>query len=255
LTKTIVLKFGGASVKSPAHFKNIVDIISKKRELFSRVVVVVSAMGNTTDRLLKLAHQVSSSPPKRELDMLLSVGERVSIALLAMALSNQSIEAKSFTGSQSGIITTTDHSNAKIVDVRPKRLESCLSEGQIAIVAGFQGVSHLGEITTLGRGGSDTSAVALALALDAEIEFFKDVLGVFDSDPKQFKEAKLYTQLTYDAALKIEGKILSKRCLELAKKNALPLKVVSFIDLNSQGSLVKDPLLEKPFQPLYEEHI
>ncbi len=212
-------------------------------------------MGDTTDRLLNLAYEVSQSPPKRELDMLLSVGERISISLLAMALSKESIPAKSFTGSQSGIITTTDHVDAKIVDVKPKRLEACLNEGEVAIVAGFQGVSRFGEITTLGRGGSDTSAVALAIALKADVEFFKDVPGIFDADPKINREAKLQYELTYDEALKIEGKILSKRCLELAKINGLPLRVLSFHDFEAKGSLVRDLSLMRSATAHFEEEI
>jgi len=160
--KTIVMKFGGASVAEPESFALIADIICKRSKFFDRCVVVVSAMGDTTNKLIELAHKVSPHPPKRELDMLVSVGERISISLLAMALSSASKEAISFTGSQSGIITCNDHTEAKIVDVRPSRILAQLTKNKIVIVAGFQGVSLDGEITTLGRGGSDTSAVGLA---------------------------------------------------------------------------------------------
>jgi len=202
--KTLVMKFGGASVASPEHFSRIADIIVSRRKEYERVTIVVSAMGNTTDQLINLAKQVNPNPPRREYDMLLSAGERISIALLAMALAKKEQEAVSFTGSQSGIITCAHHAEARIIDVKPYRILAALDSGKVAIVAGFQGVSENKEITTLGRGGSDTTAVALGVALRAEkVEFFKDVPGIFNADPKCDPAAKLLTNLSYSEALAI----------------------------------------------------
>lgn len=231
--KTIVLKFGGAAVAKPEMFARIATLILAQQKQYPRVVTVVSAMGDTTNALTALAKKVHPSPPRREYDMLVSVGERISISLLAMALVKQGAEAVSFTGSQSGIITCTNHSEARIVDVRPDRIRHCLEEGKIAIVAGFQGVSRDKEITTLGRGGSDTTAVALAIALGAEkVVYYKDVPGVFADDPKRNATAEHYATLSYDSALDIVQRgakaILHPRCLHLAKRNALLLRVVSF---------------------------
>lgn len=239
--ETIVLKFGGASVASTEQFAKIAEIILKK-SLRQRVVVVVSAMGDTTDQLLSLAKRVHPQPPPREQDMLISVGERISIALLAMALQLKDKEAISFTGSQSGIITSSRHSDAQIIDVKPHRILNALDEGKIVIVAGFQGVSKEGEITTLGRGGSDTTAVALGIALKATcVEFYKDVEGVYSEDPKKNPQAVLYPNLSFEKALEIVergAKILHPRCIHLAAKNSLPLKVVSFYDPEMSGTLI-----------------
>lgn len=229
--KTLVMKFGGAAVASPAHFSKIADVIISQSEDFQRLIIVVSAMGKTTDELIGLAKQVNPDPPSREYDMLVSVGERISISLLAMALARKGREAISFTGSQTGIITTETHSEARILDVRPHRLIPCLEAGKIVIVAGFQGVSTKGEITTLGRGGSDTTAVALAIAFDAKLKFYKDVPGIYSDDPKLNSQAMIYSQLTYDEALGIANKgakVLHPRCIALAKRNALPMHVLSF---------------------------
>ncbi|MES2122949.1 MAG: aspartate kinase [Chlamydiota bacterium] len=231
--KRVVLKFGGASVASVEQFAHIAEIIYNRSQEMD-VVVVVSAMGDTTDQLLSMARRVHPSPPLRELDMLVSVGERVSIALLAMALHLKNKDAISFTGSQSGIITTTAHSEARIVDVKPFRIIRELEKGKVVIVAGFQGVSQEGEITTLGRGGSDTTAVALAVALGAShVEFYKDVEGIYSEDPKKNSEAVKYQYLNFKEALSIaEGgaKVLHARGISLAQKNALPLHVLSFAD-------------------------
>jgi len=231
---TLVIKFGGASVSTPQHFSRIADIVLQCKQNYSRVAVVVSAMGNTTDHLISLAQTVNPKPPSREYDMLVSVGERISISLLAMALAAKGHQAVSFTGSQSGIITCENHSNAKIIDVRPARLLPVLNRGSVAIIAGFQGVSCKGEITTLGRGGSDTSAVALGVALGAEkVVFFKDVPGIFSTDPKKDPNASMFSQLTYAEALAIiekGAKILHARSVKLACKNEIPLNVVSFDD-------------------------
>lgn len=241
------MKFGGAAVATPAHFDRVCSIIAQKRKQYERIAIVVSAMANTTDDLIALALEVNPYPPQREYDMLVTVGERISISLLAMALAKHSIQAKSFTGSQSGIITTDCHTNAEILEVRPHRLEKAFEEGLVVIVAGFQGVSKNGEITTLGRGGSDTSAVALGVALGAEVvEFYKDVPGIFERDPKSFADAKSFDSLDYDRALQIvrEGAcVLHSRCIELAKSHQLPLYVCSFTEQKAGsvavGTLVK----------------
>jgi aspartate kinase len=251
------MKFGGASVATPAHFQNVAQLIRKRCQEFERVVVVVSAMGDTTDQLIKLAREVHPEPPRRELDMLISVGERMSIALLAMALARLGIEAVSFTGSQSGIITTDDHTEARIMTVRPDRLMQPLEEGRVVIVAGFQGVSRKKEITTLGRGGSDTTAVALGVALGAgHIEFLKDVHGIYDRDPDGDPTAQLLPQLSFETALEIVGRcghaILHRRCIELAQRNSLPLRILPFADPEAGGSWIRDER-ERASEPTYEE--
>ncbi len=203
----LVIKFGGASVAQPENFLKIADLIIERTHDHKKIVVVVSAMGDTTDRLLGLAHCINPTPHPRELDMLVSTGERVSMSLLAMALSRKGLQAVSFTGSQSGIITTECHTDAKIIDVRPKRVGEVLAQGRIPIVAGFQGVSRSGEITTLGRGGSDTTAVAIAAALEIpEVVFYKDVPGIFEEDPKKNDRAKHFPEMSYQEALFIVEK-------------------------------------------------
>ncbi|MDJ0651526.1 MAG: aspartate kinase [Simkaniaceae bacterium] len=224
--KTLVMKFGGAALEIPEHFGNVADIIGEKK---GRLIVVVSAMGNVTDGLISLAHQVAKEPSKREMDMLLSVGERISMSLLAMALEERKISAISLTGSQSGIITSNHHNEALIQDVRPSRIQKHLDEGKVVIVGGFQGVSAEKEITTLGRGGSDTSAVALAAALGAEnVEFYKDVKGIYTNDPKKDPEATLISELSFKEALTFSEFVLHKRAILLAAKNGMPLYVKSF---------------------------
>jgi aspartate kinase len=242
--ETIVLKFGGASVAHVEQFSKIAEIISTKSPHY-RVVVVVSAMGDSTDELLSLARCVHPNPPLREQDMLVSAGERISSALLSMSLNLRGISAISFTGSQSGIITSSRHSEAMILDVRPRRVEQALDAGHVVIVAGFQGVSTEGEITTLGRGGSDTTAIALGVALDAiKVEFYKDVEGIYSADPKLDKGAILYRTLSFDEATNIAdqgAQVLHPRCIRLASKNNLPIHVLSFYDpllLHHQGTLI-----------------
>lgn len=256
--RTLIMKFGGASVATPAHFAQIADIIIARSKQFERIAVVVSAMGDTTNHLISLANQVNEDPPRREYDMLVTVGERISIALLAMALAKKGSEAISFTGSQSGIMTCNHHSDARIVDVRPHRLLKGFEANKIVIVAGFQGVSENGEITTLGRGGSDTTAVALASALKAShVEFFKDVPGVFNIDPKLNSEAILQQELSYHAALNIilkGAKILHQRCVQLAEKNNLPLHVYSFKDDGKKmGTIIQEKVKKTLEKPLYED--
>lgn len=231
MNDTIVMKFGGASVATPEHFSRIAEIILDRLKHYSKAIVVVSAMGKTTNQLIDLANQVNPDPPRREYDMLVSVGERISISLLAMAIAKKGGEAISFTGSQSGIITSDNHTEARILEVRPQRLIPHLESGKVVIVAGFQGVSKKGEITTLGRGGSDTSAVALGVAFRAKVEFYKDVPGVFSEDPKQNSRAVVFPSLTYGEALSIMergAKVLHPRSIQLAEKNRLPLHVLSF---------------------------
>lgn len=259
MKKSLVLKFGGASVKTPQCFASIAEIILRRKKRHPRVLVVVSAMGDSTNRLLALAKEVNPSPPQRELDMLVSVGERISISLLAMALAKKGQRAVSFTGSQSGIITTDAHTDARILEVRPHRLETAMDRGDVVIVAGFQGVSRHCEITTLGRGGSDTSAVALAVALSGErVEFYKDVPGVFDSDPKENPQARHLAHLSFDEALTIANKgasILHPRCLYLAAANGIPLHVLSFLSAQEEGqvsTLIGESAIRRT-QIIYEE--
>lgn len=257
--KILVMKFGGASVESTQSFDRVASIIQKKSMEYDGIVVVVSAMLKMTDHLINLAYKVHPEPPQREYDMLISVGERVSTSLLAMALNLKGIKAISFTGSQSGIITSLEHTSARIIDVRPVRLWEHLQNKEVVIVAGFQGVSEKKDITTLGRGGSDTSAVALAIALNAErVEFYKDVEGIYDKDPHLSKNAQLKENLTYDEALSIntfKKFILHPRSLLLAKKNNIPLNVLSFKNNSSPGTLVSDNLSIKQTQKFFENEL
>lgn len=256
------MKFGGAAVAAPEHFARIASIILERRREYKRIAVVVSAMGNTTDQLISLAKKVNSNPPRREYDMLVSVGERISISLLAMALANHDHNAVSFTGSQSGIITCGNHADARIVDVKPHRLLPVLDSDSIVIVAGFQGVSRKGEITTLGRGGSDTSAVALAVALGAsKVEFYKDVPGIFNEDPKINPHAQLLANLSYEKAMHIVqqgAQVLQWRSVNLASKNGMELHVRSFHDSDLKkpsGTIIARIHGNRPHQPLYEEEL
>lgn len=252
--QTLIMKFGGSSVSKPGNFSKITKIIIERKKIFKKIVVVVSAMGNATDNLIKLAKKVNDNPPSRELDMLISVGERISISLLAMALSKKNQKAVSFTGSQSGIITCDNHFNAKIVDVKPERIVSSLNDENIVIVAGFQGVSKKKDITTLGRGGSDTSAVALGVALKADrVEFYKDVDGIYSEDPKINKNSKFHPHLSYHKALEIckKADVLHPRCIDLAKKNSLPLVVTSYINQKNK-TVIQDKNKKRTINPIFE---
>jgi aspartate kinase len=201
-SSVVVQKYGGSSVADVDRLKRVAARVACTRAAGHAVVVVVSAMGNTTNELLNLARRVSSEPGRRELDMLLSVGERITMALLSMAINDLGVPAVSFTGSQSGILTDDRHAGARIVEVRPERIRKALDDGRVAIVAGFQGMSRSREITTLGRGGSDTTAVALAAALGAEVcEILTDVDGVFSADPRQVADAHRIDALSYGEAL------------------------------------------------------
>lgn len=259
---TAVMKFGGASVASPEHFKRIAELIIQKKKETSRLAIVVSAMGDTTNQLYELARKVHPNPPRREQDMLVSTGERISISLLAMALAVRGIQAISFTGSQSGIITSSNHNDASIIDVRPIRLIKHLDLGDIVIVAGFQGVSEEKEITTLGRGGSDTSAVALGIALKAEeVVFYKDVKGIYDADPKKTNGLEPYLEMEYEAALEIcekGAKILHPRCIRLARENGIPLRVRSFKteDESHPGTIISTSQINQRSEPpIYEKSL
>lgn len=257
--KTLIMKFGGAAVATANHFSSVANIILERKKEYDRIVVVVSAMGDTTDALLGLAREVHPSPPGREVDMLVSVGERIAISLLAMALERKGCEAISLTGSQSGILTTGSHFEARIVAVRPRRILKHLLEGKVVIVAGFQGVSSEGEITTLGRGGSDTSAVALGVSLGADkVEFFKDVDGIYSEDPKILASAVKFSLLDYTEALNLmEGQkegVLHSRAIALAAKNKLPLRVLSFKKALEEGTLIASLSSEEERlkEPAYE---
>lgn len=228
----VVQKYGGSSVADADGIKRVAQRIVAAKKDGNDVVVVVSAMGDTTDELIDLAEQVSPLPPPRELDMLLTAGERISMALLAMAVGNLGFEARSFTGSQAGVITDGSHGQAKIIDVTPGRISKALEAGAVAIVAGFQGVSQdTKDITTLGRGGSDTTAVALAAALDAEVcEIYSDVDGVFTADPRIVASAQKRDWVSYEEMLEMAAcgaKILHLRCVEYARRFDLPIHVRS----------------------------
>jgi aspartate kinase len=228
----VVQKYGGSSVADAEGVKRVSQRIVDAKRAGNSVVVVVSAMGDTTDELIDLAQQVSPMPPPRELDMLLTAGERISMALLAMAVGNLGHEARSFTGSQAGVITDEVHGRAKIIDVTPGRIQAALDEGAIAIVAGFQGVSQgTKNITTLGRGGSDTTAVALAAALAADVcEIYTDVDGVFTADPRIVHTAQRLEQVSYEEMLEMAAcgaKILHLRCVEYARRYDMPIHVRS----------------------------
>ncbi len=200
----IVQKYGGSSLATPRHIQGVARRIKGVREQGKDVVVIVSAMGRMTDRLIRLAHKTVKRPPQRELDMLMTVGERISMSLLAMCLDEEGVPAISFTGSKSGIVKTEAHTEARIVEIKATRAKEELAKGKVVIIAGFQGVSREKEITTLGRGGSDTSAIAIAAALGAECcEILTDVDGLFTADPRLVPTAKLLTRCSYDEALEL----------------------------------------------------
>ncbi len=227
----IVQKYGGTSVADPERMRNVARHIAASKAEGNQLVIVVSAMGKATDNLMELARQVSSAPPGREMDMLLTTGERISMSLLCMALQDLGVEAMSFTGSQVGIITDTVHGRAKILEIRGDRVREALRDGKVAVVAGFQGVSTAKEITTLGRGGSDTTAVALAAALKADVcEIYTDVTGVFTADPRLVSQARKLKHLEFDEMLEMAGagsKVLALRSVEFARNHNVPIHVRS----------------------------
>jgi aspartate kinase len=238
----VVQKYGGSSVADADGIKRVAQRIVATHKAGDRVVVVVSAMGDSTDELIYLANQVSPLPPGRELDMLLTAGERISMALLAMAIANLGLEAQSFTGSQAGVITDSVHGRARIIDVTPGRIAAALDGGAIPIVAGFQGVSQTSkDITTLGRGGSDTTAVALAAALRADVcEIYTDVDGVFTADPRIVRTARKIPRLSYEEMLEMAAcgtKVLMLRCVEYARRYDVPIHVRSSFS-NKTGTWV-----------------
>ncbi|MCW2604390.1 MAG: aspartokinase [Pseudonocardiales bacterium] len=248
----VVQKYGGSSVADAERIKRVAErIVATRREGHS-VVVVVSAMGDTTDELLDLAMQVSAAPTGRELDMLLTTGERIAMALLAMAVNSLGYTAQSFTGSQAGVLTTATHGKARIIDVTPGRIQASLDGGNIAIVAGFQGVSQdTKDITTLGRGGSDTTAVALAAALHADVcEIYTDVDGVFSADPRIVPNAKQLETVTYEEMLELAAsgaKILHLRSVEYARRYSIPVRVRSSFS-NKLGTLVQGSMEDLPVE-------
>ncbi|GAB3618026.1 aspartate kinase [Okibacterium endophyticum] len=251
----IVQKFGGSSVADAESIKRVAKRIVETRRAGHDVVVAVSAMGDTTDELLDLAHEVTPMPEPRELDMLLSSGERISVALLAMAIKTMGQDARSFSGPQAGMMTTNRHGSAQIVDVTPVRLRKALDEGSIVIVAGFQGLSaDTADITTLGRGGSDTTAVALAAALDADIcEIYTDVDGIFTMDPRVVPRARKIEKITAEEMLELAAngaKVLYIRAVEYARRHGVTLHVRSSFN-NHEGTLVYNPKEgEKVEQPI-----
>jgi len=248
---TIVLKFGGTSVGDPEKLKSVARRLVARREAGHRVVAVLSAMGKTTDDLLDLAAEVSPRPHPRELDMLVSVGERISCALAAMAIHDLGHEAISLTGSQAGIVTDTVHGKAKIVEVRARRIHEALDEGKIVLVAGFQGVSTSHEVTTLGRGGSDATAVALAAALGADhCEIYTDVRGVFTADPRVVPAARQLTRLSFDEMLEMASSgagVMMARSVEVARSHNVKLHVRSTFE-DAEGTWIQEEdqeMLEK----------
>jgi aspartate kinase len=248
----VVQKYGGSSVENADRIKRVAERIVATKKAGNDVVVAVSAMGDTTDELLDLAGQVAPVPPARELDMLLTSGERISMSLLAMAIHAQGLEARSYTGSQAGVITTAAHGNARIIDVTPSRIQEALDDGAIAIVAGFQGVSQgNNEITTLGRGGTDTTAVALAAALNADVcEIYTDVDGVFSADPRIVPNARHLEKITYEEMLEMAAsgaKVLMLRCVEYARRYGVPVRVRSSFN-QKPGTMVQGSIEELPVE-------
>lgn len=242
MKKIIVQKFGGTSVADTDKIKNVAQTVIREKNNGNDVVVVVSAMGHTTDHLVKMAKDLNPNPSAREMDMLLSTGECVSIALLTMAIQAQGYKAVSFNATQIGILTENVHSKARIVDIKTEKLKKNLEEGNIIVVAGFQGVTEDGEITTLGRGGSDTSAVALAAALNAErCDIYTDVEGVYTTDPRVVQNASRLDIISYEEMLELAhagANVLHPRSVETAKQCAVPLRVRSSFKLENMGTLI-----------------
>ncbi|MGB3695900.1 MAG: aspartate kinase [Gordonia sp. (in: high G+C Gram-positive bacteria)] len=248
----VVQKYGGSSVSDAERIRRVAERIVETKRAGNDVVVVASAMGDTTDELLDLAEQVNPNPPDREMDMLLTSGERISNALLAMAIEALGENARSFTGSQAGVITTSSHGKAKIIDVTPGRVRSALDEGKIVLVAGFQGVSQdTKDVTTLGRGGSDTTAVALAAALGADVcEIYTDVDGIYTADPRIVHNAKHLEHISFEEMLEMAAcgaKILMLRCVEYARRYNVPVHVRSSYSTNP-GTIVSGSMEDIPVE-------
>ncbi len=250
-SKIIVQKFGGSSLANSERIKKVADIITPYVKKGLKVVVVVSAMGDTTDELISMAKEINPYPSERELDMLISTGEQVSCSLLAMALHKKGIDAISFTGPQVGIITDTYHTKARILKIKRKRILEALKSRRVVIVAGFQGISIQDEITTLGRGGSDLTAVALACALKADVcEIYTDVEGIFTADPRIVKEAKKIKYITFDEMLELASRgaqVMQTRAVEVAKKFNIPIHVRSSF-VKKEGTIImkKTSFIEEP---------
>lgn len=243
----IVQKFGGSSVADPARIKHVASLAIREKEAGRQVVVVVSAMGKTTDNLLKMAGELSEAPPAREIDMLISTGEQVTIAMLAIAIQAAGVKAISFTGPQVGIVTDSSHRKAKIVRINDEKIRRALDRENIVIVAGFQGGTEDNEVTTLGRGGSDTTAVALAAVLKAEVcDIYTDVDGVYTTDPRIVKNARKLDNISYDEMLELASvgaKVLHSRSVEFAKNYDVPIQVrSSFLDV--PGTMVTKEVKE-----------
>lgn len=248
----VVQKYGGSSVADAERIRRVAERIVATKKQGNDVVVVVSAMGDTTDDLLDLAQQVCPAPPPRELDMLLTAGERISNALVAMAIESLGAHARSFTGSQAGVITTGTHGNAKIIDVTPGRLQTALEEGRVVLVAGFQRVSQdTKDVTTLGRGGSDTTAVAMAAALGADVcEIYTDVDGIFSADPRIVRNARKLDTVTFEEMLEMAAcgaKVLMLRCVEYARRHNIPVHVRSSYS-DRPGTVVVGSIKDVPME-------
>jgi aspartate kinase len=248
----VVQKYGGSSVQNAERIKRVAERIVETKKAGNDVVVVVSAMGDTTDELMDLALEVAPVPPARELDMLLTAGERISNALVAMAIHSLGAEARSFSGSQAGVITTSAHGKARIIDVTPSRVRAALDTGAIVLVAGFQGVSQdTKDVTTLGRGGSDTTAVALAAALRADVcEIYTDVDGVFTADPRIVPNARRLDRISYEEMLEMAAcgaKVLMLRCVEYARRNGVPVHVRSSYSYET-GTMVTGLMEDLPVE-------
>lgn len=242
--KLIVQKFGGSSVANPDRIKNVAKRVADYKKRGYSLVVVVSALGDTTDDLLALAGQITQEPSRRELDMLMSTGEQISVALLAMALHEEKCEAISFTGHQVGIVTDSSHTRARIVDIGTGRIKKKLAEGKVVIVAGFQGISPDNEITTLGRGGSDLTAVALAKVLKADAcEIYTDVDGIYTTDPRLVPDAKKIARISYEEMLELAAsgaQVMQSRSIEVAGKYNIPIHVRSSFSQNEGTWIVKE---------------
>lgn len=239
----IVQKYGGSSVANPERIKKVAERVVKTKRNGAQVVVVVSALGDTTDELLQLAEQITSTPSDRELDMLMATGEQISVALLAMAIHELGEAAVSLTGAQIGVMTEGSHTKAKLVDIRPKRMQSVLNEGAIVIAAGFQGVNMQQDITTLGRGGSDLSAVALAKVLKADVcEIYTDVDGVYTADPRIVSNARKMSFISYDEMLELASvgaQVMQARSIFVAKRYNIPIHVRSSFS-EKEGTMITD---------------
>ena len=251
MNKLIVKKFGGTSVANTERIEAVADLVAKSVEEGNEVVVVLSAMGKSTDELIKLSKDINPNPDLREYDALVSTGEQISVALLAMALQKRNIKGKSFTAYQLGIRTNSMHSRARILDVQVEKIKNEISNGVVPVITGFQGMNDEGDITTLGRGGSDTTGVALAVALEAsECQIYTDVDGVFTTDPRLYDKARLLKKVTFEEMLELSSmgaKVLQLRAVEYASKYKMPIRVLSSFSAG-EGTLIEeeDESMERP---------